>query len=93
MDEKALIKKKKKLREQFQIAAFHIHYRINRRAGKCNAEAFVQAIAATSDQRTEEVLKQCPDAIERWAKVKRKVHYYEKDTDYRNGTNPYVWEH
>lgn len=53
-------------RDRFQLAAFHAHYRINRRAELGLTESFVKAIAATSDQATDRALEQRPDALEQW---------------------------
>ncbi len=57
--------------DRFQIAAFHVHLKINRRAGDNHLEAFGKAIAATSDDATRQALKRDPQAIERWAAVKK----------------------
>ena len=79
-------RREEELRDQFQYAAFTVHYHINLRGGMENTEAFVQAIAATSDDRTKKVLEQYPDAIEQWQKVKKRTHYvqvnFSDDTDH-----------
>ena len=59
------------LADRFQIAAFHAHLRINKRAGDTNVEAFGKAIAATSNQATARALERDPQAIERWAATKK----------------------
>ncbi len=59
------------LEDRFQIAAFHAHFRINKRAGDTNVEALGKAIAATSNQATARALARDPQAIERWAAAKK----------------------
>lgn len=54
------------LRDRFQIAAFHAHFRINVRAGDTKTEAFGKAIAATSNEATARALEKDPQAIEKW---------------------------
>lgn len=54
------------IEDRFQYAAFRTHYKINRRAGDSNAEAFGKAIAATSDEATERAIERTPDAIRQW---------------------------
>ncbi len=53
-------------RDRFQLAAFHAHYKINRRAGLRLTESFVVAIAATSNDATNRALKRNPEAIRQW---------------------------
>ena len=59
-------------RDRFQLAAFHTHYKINMRAGRERTESFVLAIAATSDQATDKVIRENPDIIEQWKSVSKK---------------------
>ena len=94
MDEKAQIKqKKKKLRDRFQYAAFTVHYHINLRGGMENTEAFVKAIAATSDEFTDKVLERYPDAIDRWLKVKKRTQYVKVNSCNDSINTHSVWLH
>ncbi len=56
-------------RDKFQLAAFHAHYKINRRAGLGLTESFAVAIAATSNDATDRALVRNPNAIEQWEKT------------------------
>lgn len=55
-------------RDLFQIAAFRTHYKTLK---KCNDvdTAFLKALCATSDDRTDEALRKDPDIIDKWAEM------------------------
>lgn len=65
-------------RDLFQLAAFHAHYKINRRAGLALTESFCLAIAATSNDAMDRALVRNPDAIEQWKKTVDMQQAYNK---------------
>ncbi len=65
------------LRDQFQVAAFHLNFKIRIKSEAAIFEAFALAIASTSDDVVEDILKKNPNAIIEWAKLRRKGKKHE----------------
>lgn len=57
-------------KDQFHIAAFQTVFKVNCTAGMPGYEAFGKAIALTSDQAIEQLLKEQPDAIKKWKEAR-----------------------
>ena len=55
-----------KTRDRFQVAAFHAFYKAARISGLDRLNAFVSGIVKSSDEETDRILANDPNAIQRW---------------------------
>lgn len=63
-------------RDQFQVAAFQLHWKLARQAGDDILNAFMKAVVQTSNDATSRALDRDPGAVERWYAISGRYNKY-----------------